>query len=98
VGAGFKAAMSLSCAAGAIYLALVLMGILLEVRAFGPLVGSLAFYSFTILFTVATMWIHWRTISGRLMAVASALIFVSFTFFLAVVVGVNVKFWLGGAL
>jgi hypothetical protein len=95
---GFKAAMGRSGAAAAVYLALVLMGILLEVRAFGPLVGSLVFYSLTALFSVTTMWIHWRTLSGKLLAVASALIFVSFAFFLAVVVGVNVKFWLGGAL
>ena len=95
---GLKKALRLSCIAGALYFAFVLMTILLEVRVLGPSFGSLAFYSLTALFAVATILIHWRAVGRKPLAVLSALLFVCFTCSLAVVAGVNAKFWMGGAL
>ncbi|WP_116809974.1 hypothetical protein [Steroidobacter cummioxidans] len=95
---GLRIALRLSSIAGALYLVSVLVAILLEVRAFGPLFGSLAFYSLTALFAVATVLIHWRNVSRKPLALLSAVIFVCFVFSLAFVVGVNAKFWMGGAL
>lgn len=96
--AGFAHALRLSGIAGAIYLAFVLVVVLLEVRVFGPSFGPLAFYSLTALFAIVTITIHWRTVSRKSLGFLSALIFVSFVFGLAVVIGVNAKFWMGGQL
>ena len=95
---GLKEALRLSCMAGGLYLAFVLMTILLEVHTFGASFGSIAFYSLTALFAVATILIHWRTVSRKPLALLSAMTFVFFTCALAVVAGVNAKFWMGGAL
>ena len=62
---GLKDALRLSCIAGATYLVLVLMAILFEVRGSLPLFGSLAFYSLTVVFAIATLVIHWRAVGRR---------------------------------
>ncbi|WP_161812975.1 hypothetical protein [Steroidobacter agaridevorans] len=95
---GLKDALRLSCIAGAMYLVLVLMAIMLEVRAREPLFGSLTFYSLTAFFAIATIVIHWRAIGRRPVALMSALIFSCIVFLFALVIGVNAKFWMGGAL
>jgi hypothetical protein len=96
--AGLKDALRRSCIAGALYLVLVLMAILVEVRISTPSFGSLAFYSFTVVFAIVTILIHWRTVSRKPVALLSAAIFVCIMFLFATVVGVNAKFWMGGAL
>lgn len=95
---GLKNALRLSCMAGATYVVLVLMTIMLEVRTSVPLFGSLVFYALTAVFVIATIAIHWRAVGRRPMALVSALIFSCIVFLFAIVVGVNAKFWMGGAL
>lgn len=62
---GLKDALRLSCIAGAIYLALVLMAILLEVRMSELLFGSLVFYSRTAILAMVTIVIHWRVVGRK---------------------------------
>jgi hypothetical protein len=80
------------------YLALVLLLIFLEVRVVGSEFSRIGFYALTGLYSVTTVWIYWRRMDSKPLALLSGAVVSACMFAVAIVIGVNAKFWMGGSL
>ena len=72
--------------------------VLIEVRMKNLDFGKWLFYIGSGVFALAMFWLHLSRAKNIGTASVIALTLVLFTILMGIVIGVNVKFWLGGAL
>jgi len=80
------------------YLALVLLMIVVEVKVAGPRFSAIIFYALTGLYAITTTCIYWRRMDSKPLALLSSIVVSACMFAVAVVLGVNAKFLMGGSL
>ena len=84
-----------SAVAIASYIAFVTLVVFIEVRLQKPELGKWSFYTGSTVFVLTIFWLHLQAKSKGVASVI-ALVLVLFSLLVAVVVGTNFKFWLGG--